>query len=127
MARFTSRLRPLLIVLVVVVAVFLARDFTYKIAHSLAGASDVRLETETSQYEHGRSVRLSGRLRFTDTERADIDAVRLIVRGPQSFAARLPLRQGRFGISGLAGVPGILTGGTQLNSVDNPMARVYKG
>ena len=130
MTRFTPLPRPLWIALAAVVvfgAIFVARDVTYRIAHSLTGASDVRLETESSHYEHGRSVKLSGRLRFTDAERADIDAVRLIVRGPQSFAARLPLRQGRFDISGLAGVPGILTGGTQLNSVDNPMARVYKG
>ena len=129
MTRFTPLPRPLWIALAAVVvfgAIFVARDVTYRIAHSLTGASDVRLETESSHYEYGRSVRLSGRLRFTDAERADIDAVRLIVSGPQSFAARLPLRQGRFDISGLAGVPGILTGGTQLNSVDNPMARVYK-
>ena len=110
-------------------AVFVARDVRDvrdRIAHSLTGASDARLETEFSHYEYGRSVKLSGRLRFTDAERADIDSVRLIVRGPQSFAARLPLRQGRFDISGLAGVPGVLTGGTQLNSVDNPLARMYK-
>ena len=127
MPRLTSRLRPLLIALAVFGAIFVALDMRDRIAHSLTRASDVRLETRLSHYEHGRSVKLSGRLRFTDAERADIDAVKLIVRGPQSFTARLPLRQGRFDISGLAGVPGILTGGTQLNSVNNPLSRVYKG
>ena len=126
MPRLTSRLRPLLIALVVFGAIFVALDMRDRIAHSLTRASDVRLETRLSHYEHGRSVKLSGRLRFTDAERADIDAVKLIVRGPQNFTAKLPLRQGRFDISGLAGVPGILTGGTQLNSVNNPLSRVYK-
>lgn len=126
MPRFTSRLRPLLITLAAFGAIFIALDMRDRIAHSLTRASDVRLETRLSHYEHGRSVNLSGRLRFTDAERADIDAVNLIVSGPQSFTAKLPLRQGRFDISGLAGVPGILTGGTQLNSVNNPLSRVYK-
>ena len=130
MARFTSLPRPLLTAIAAIAvfgAIFVARDVRNRIAHSLAGASDVRLESEISHYEYGHSVKLSGRLRFTDAERADIDSVKLIVRGPQSFSVRLPLRQGRFDISGLVGVPGILTGGTQLNSVDNPLARVYKG
>lgn len=126
MPRLTSRLRPLLIALAVFGAIFIALDMRDRIAHSLTRASDVRLETRLSHYEHGRSVKLSGRLRFTDAERADIDAVNLIVSGPQSFTAKLPLRQGRFDISGIAGVPGILTGGTQLNSVNNPLSRVYK-
>lgn len=126
MPRLAPRLRPLLIALFVFGVIFVAIDMRDRIAHSLTRASDVRLETRLSHYEHGRSVKLSGRLRFTDAERADIESVKLIVRGPQSFTAKLPLRQGRFDISGLAGVPGILTGGTQLNSVNNPLSRVYK-
>ena len=126
MARFTSRLRPLLLALAALGGIFVALDARDRIARSLAGASDVTLETRLSHYEYGRSVKLSGRLRFADAERADIDAVKLVVRGPQSFTVKLPLRQGYFDISGLAGVPGILTGGTQLNSVDNPLSRVYK-
>lgn len=126
MARFTSRLRPLLILLAALGGIFVALDARDRIARSLAGASDVMLESRLSHYEYGRSVKLSGRLRFADAERADIDAVKLVVRGPQSFTVKLPISQGRFDISGLAGVPGILTGGTQLNSVDNPLSRVYK-
>lgn len=121
-----SKANGLLVLLALLAAVcvnFLVKD---KVAYSLVDSSDVRLETKFAHHEYGRSVRFDARLRFTDRERADIESVRLVVIGPQSFRATLPLREGRFDISRQSGVPGILTGSVQFNSVENPRPRKYR-
>ena len=121
-----SKANGLLVLLALLAAVcvnFLVKD---KVAYSLVDSSDVRLETKFAHHEYGRSVKFEARLSFIDKERADIESVRLTVIGPQSFRATLPLREGRFDISRQSGVPGILTGSVQFNSVENPLLRVYK-
>ena len=121
-----SKANGLLVLLALLAAVcvnFLVKD---KVAYSLVDSSDVRLETKFAHHEYGRSVKFEARLRFIYGERADIDSVRLAVIGPQSFRATLPLREGRFDISRQSGVPGILTGSVQFNSVENPRPRKYR-
>ena len=119
----TNGLLVLLALLAAVCVNFLVKD---KVAYSLVDSSDVRLETKFAHHEYGRSVNFYARLRFIDKERVDIESVRLVVIGPQSFRATLPLREGRFDISRQSGVPGILTGGVQFNSVENPRPRKYR-
>ena len=123
MSKTTNGLLVLLALLAAVCVNFLVKD---KVAYSLVDSSDVRLETKFEHHEYGRSVKFEARLRFIDKERADIESVRLTVIGPQSFRATLPLREGRFDISKQSGIPGILTGSAQFNSVENPLLRVYK-
>lgn len=118
-----TRLLVLLVPLAAVCASVLVKD---RIAYSLVASSDVHLETKSAHHEYGRSVKFNARLQFTDGERADIESVRLTVIGTQSFRAALPLREGHFDISRQRGVPGILTGSAQFNSVENPLLRVYK-
>lgn len=118
-----TRLLVLLVPLAAVCVNVFAND---RVAYSLVDSSDVRLESKFAHHEYGRSVKFNARLRFVDRERADIESVRLTVVGPQSFRATLPLREGRFDISRQSGVPGILTGSAQFNSVENPILRVYK-
>lgn len=119
----TNGLLVLLALLAAVCVNFLVKD---KVAYSLVDSSDVRLETKFAHHEYGRSVKFEARLRFIDKERADIESVRLAVIGPQSFRATLPLREGRFDISRQRGIPGILTGSVQFNSVENPRPRKYR-
>lgn len=121
-----SKTNGLLVLLVVLAAVCVKVFLNDRVAYSLVDSSDVRLETKFAHHEYGRSVKFEARLRFIDKERADIESVRLTVIGPQSFRATLPLREGRFDISRQSGVPGILTGSVQFNSVENPILRVYK-
>lgn len=116
----------LLVLLAPLAAVCLNVFISDRVAYSLVDSSDVRLETKFAHHEYGRSVKFNARLRFVDRERADIESVRLAVTGPQSFRATLPLREGRFDISRQSGIPGILTGSVQFNSVENPLLRVYK-
>lgn len=121
-----SKTNGLLVLLVVLAAVCVKVFLNDRVAYSLVDSSDVRLETKFAHHEYGRSVKFEARLRFIDKERADIESVRLTVIGPQSFRATLPLREGRFDISRQRGIPGILTGSVQFNSVENPILRVYK-
>ena len=116
----------LLVLLVPLAAVCVNVFVNDRVAYSLVDSSDVRLETKFAHHEYGRSVKFNARLRFVDRERAYIETVRLTVIGPQSFRVTLPLREGRFDISRQSGVPGILTGSVQFNSVENPLLRVYK-
>lgn len=116
----------LLVLLVPLAAVCVNVFVNDRVAYSLVDSSDVRLETKFAHHEYGRSVKFNARLRFVDRERADIESVKLTVTGPQSFRAVLPLREGRFDISRQSGVPGVLTGSVQFNSVENPLLRVYK-
>ena len=121
-----SKANGLLVLLVPMAAVCVNVFVTDRATYGLVDSSDVRLETKFEHHEYGRSVKFYARLRFIDKERADIESVRLAVIGPQSFRATLPLREGRFDISRQSGVPGILTGSAQFNSVENPLLRVYK-
>lgn len=115
------------LLLILVAVVVLA---TRGVVFGVHGEGDVTLTSAETAYLNDETVMLHATLDFSDEMLATITNVQLVVNGPQSLNASLPLEEGEHDLTGNEGVTGTLIASVDFNlidSIDDGIDDIFKG